>query len=111
LEKDRAYLVESLVSPSARIAPGFGIASITLSNGTVLGGTLMKEDAGELLLRLPDGSEQKVPVADIASRAPVMSLMPPMLGILKASELRDMVAHLAGLKSVAKGSAGKTAGH
>ncbi len=111
LEKDRAYLVESLVSPSARIAPGFGIASITLSNGTVLGGTLMKEDAGELLLRLPDGSEQKVPVADIASRAPVMSLMPPMLGILKASELRDVVAHLAGLKSVAKGSAGKTAGH
>ncbi|MBL9205189.1 MAG: HEAT repeat domain-containing protein, partial [Opitutaceae bacterium] len=91
-------LLESLLAPSAVIAPGFGIVSVTLKDGSSLGGTLASEDAKVVRLRQFDGTFQAVPRERIASVTPPVSIMPPMLGILQPRELRDVVAYLGSLK-------------
>jgi putative heme-binding domain-containing protein len=96
--RTKAELAESLVEPSAKIVPGFGIESIVLKDGTTLAGSVLKESAKSLDLKLADGKPQKVAVAAIASRTPPISVMPPMLGILTPAEIRDVVAYLSGLK-------------
>jgi hypothetical protein len=47
---------------------------------------------------MPDGKEQAIAIADIASRTPVVSSMPPMGVILKPEEIRDLVEYLSSLK-------------
>jgi quinoprotein glucose dehydrogenase len=101
------YLLEALVNPSAVIAPGYGMATVTLKNGTTLAGTILQETADKLLLRQPDGTDVTVLVADIAQRTPPISVMPPMHGILTPRQLRDVVAYLGTLK--AKPAAGAPA--
>lgn len=97
-QKDRAYLLESLLSPFTTIAPGYGLVSITLKDGKSLSGALDKEDEKQIILRLPDGKTQSVPRAQIATATPPVSVMPPMLGILTKPQIRDVVAYLASLK-------------
>ena len=97
--KDRKYLLESLLNPLAVVAPGYGLVSITLKNGKSLSGALDKEDATQIVLRSPDGKTQKVPREQIATSTPPLSVMPPMLGILTKTEIRDVVAYLASLKA------------
>jgi quinoprotein glucose dehydrogenase len=97
-QRTKAELAESLVEPSAKIAAGFGIETIVLKDGTTLAGSVLKENAKSLDVRLVDGKTQKVAVATIASRTPPVSVMPPMLGILSPAEIRDVVAYLSGLK-------------
>lgn len=100
--KDRQYLLESLLNPLAVVAPGYGLVSISLKNGKSLSGALDKEDASQIILRSPDGKTQKVPRDQIATSTPPISVMPPMLGILTKSEIRDVVAYLASLKAKKK---------
>lgn len=101
-QKNRKYLLESLLNPLAVVAPGYGLVSITLKNGKSLSGALDKEDATQIILRSPDGKTQKVTRDQIASSTPPISVMPPMLGILTKSEIRDVVAYLASLKAKKK---------
>jgi len=103
-ERTKLEIAESLVEPSAKIVQGFGIETIVLKDGTTLAASVTKETAKSLDLKLLDGTSQKVSVTAIASRAPPISVMPPMLGILTPEEIRDVVAYLAGLKpKTAKG--------
>lgn len=95
-------IAESLVNPSAKIVPGFGLETLVLKSGTTFAGAVLKEDAGVLELRLPDGSQRTVKAAEIAERTPPISIMPPMLGILTPAEIRDVVAYLSGLKGKKK---------
>ena len=104
LQKDRAYLLESLLLPSAKLAPGYGITMLTLRDGTQLSGAPMGETPETYSILLPDGTQKTVEKAAITSQTPPVSIMPPMLGILSAREIRDVVAYLAGLKSVSKGA-------
>lgn len=96
--KDRTELVESLVAPSARISPGFGVATFVLKDGAVVAGAPQSENAAEVVVRLPDGSTRALPRNQIASSSPAASVMPPMFGILTPEEIRDVVAYLAELK-------------
>jgi putative membrane-bound dehydrogenase-like protein len=96
--RTKAELAESLVEPSAKIVPGFGIENIVLKDGATLAGSVLKESAKSLDLKLADGKTRKVAAAAIASRTPPISVMPPMLGILTPAEIRDVVAYLSGLK-------------
>ena len=100
--RSKAELAESLVEPSAKIVTGFGLETIVLKDASVLAGSVLKESAKSLDLKLADGRIQKVPLAAIASRTPPVSIMPPMLGILTPAEIRDVVAYLAGLKPKTK---------
>jgi putative membrane-bound dehydrogenase-like protein len=100
--KYRPYLLESLLNPLATVAPGYGLVSITLKNGKNISAVLDHEDTKQIRLKLPDGKLQTVPLDQIASRTPPISVMPPMLGILTKSEIRDVVAYLASLKAKKK---------
>ena len=97
-QRTKEEIAESLVEPSAKIVQGFGIESLVLKDGTTLAGSVTKESAKTLEFKLPDGKTQKVAVATIATRTRPVSVMPPMLGILSAEEIRDVVAYLSGLK-------------
>ena len=97
-QRTKEEIAESLVEPSAKIVAGFGIETIVLKDGTNLAGSVLKENAKTLDFKLPDGKIQKIAVATIASRTPPVSVMPPMLGILTAEEIRDVVSYLSGLK-------------
>ena len=95
----RPQLVESLLAPNARIAPGFGVVSVTLKNGDKADGTLRSEtDTEVVLLTGTPPVERKIAKADIASRTDPVSAMPPLGLILKPREVRDLVEFLAGMR-------------
>ncbi len=95
----RPQLVEALLAPNARIAPGFGVVSVTLKNGDKADGTLRSEtDTEVVLLTGTPPAERKIAKADIASRTDPVSAMPPLGLILKPREVRDLVEFLAGMR-------------
>jgi quinoprotein glucose dehydrogenase len=51
---------------------------------------------------MPDGSNKDIAVSQISARTQPISMMPPMLGILSPSEVRDVVAFLSSLKTPKK---------
>ena len=98
--KDRAYLLESLVRPDARIAEGFQNILITLKTGGIHGGLLKSEDATLLTLQTPGTPPVRHKITDIQSRAPAPNAMPADLGqVLTKRQLRDLVEFLASLRN------------
>jgi putative membrane-bound dehydrogenase-like protein len=97
---DRIYLLESIVDPNAKIAPGYDNVLLTLNNGEMVAGILNVDGADEVLLtNIADGKKQKVKTADIKERMHVPSAMPPGLGdVLGKRNLRDVIEFLAGKK-------------
>jgi putative heme-binding domain-containing protein len=87
-----------LVEPSAVIVAGFGLETLTLKDGSTLSGNVAKEDAKSLELRLSDGKVVKLKASQVSARTKPVSIMPPMLGILTPTEIRDVVAYLSTLK-------------
>ena len=95
--RDKEYILRSLVEPGADIAEGFGITTVSLKNGESLTAQLGKEtDSGIELIDL-EGNRQIISNAQIESRTDPMSSMPPMGFILNKRELRDLVAYLSSL--------------
>jgi quinoprotein glucose dehydrogenase len=93
----REPLLEALVDPSARIAPGFGPVQLTLKSGKKLFGTLKDETATHVVV---DASgDQRVAKSDIAARVNGPSAMPPMGTLLTRREIRDVVEYLSTLKA------------
>ncbi|MEM6629658.1 MAG: HEAT repeat domain-containing protein [Bacteroidota bacterium] len=93
-------LLESLVNPSARIAPGYGTVSLTLSGeeSQTMGGILLEESPSFLVLKTQDAEPVRIPKSKIAKRIDAPSSMPDMSKILSLRELRDLVAYLGTLK-------------
>jgi quinoprotein glucose dehydrogenase len=98
----REYLLESLIVPSAQVVPGFGNMTVTLKNGETLMGSLLKEDDKHLELKFVDGTSKTIPLKDMSNRKPAISLMPPMVGMLKPAQIRDIIAYLATLNKPIK---------
>ncbi len=95
----REQILESLLEPSARIAPGYGTVGITLKNGTRVDGTLRDEtDTHVVLMTGTSPAEQRIAKTDIAQRTNPVSAMPPVGLIVKPREVRDLVAYLSTLK-------------
>ena len=101
-QRDRAYLLEALVAPQAKIAPGFGLITVTLKKGDPVIGALASANEKEVQVRLADGKTQKIAVADIASKTEPVTVMPPMGTILNKRQIRDVVAYLGSLKATEK---------
>ncbi len=93
------YLLESLINPQAVICIGYGMISLTKQDGSSIVATLRKETETELELRDTEGDTTKILVTEIAQRSPVVSTMPPMIGLLNKSEIRDLVAYLKTLQA------------
>jgi putative membrane-bound dehydrogenase-like protein len=93
-----AELVEALLNPSARIAPGFGTVAVTLRNGRRIEGVLHQET--DTMVTVEDGANvrHRLEKADIASRTNLPSAMPPMGAILAPVEIRDVLEYLGTLK-------------
>ncbi len=94
------YLLESIVNPNARTAPGYGIISITLKDGSMVAGKLMDENEQAVMIADMTGANTKTyPRTDIVSSTRPMSTMPPMGMILNKREIRDVIAFLKTLKT------------
>ena len=95
----REQILESLLEPSARIAPGYGTVGITLKNGTRVDGTLRDEtDTHLVVIAGTPPAEQRIAKTDLAERTNPVSAMPPVGLIVKPREVRDLVAYLSTLK-------------
>ncbi|HWB31200.1 MAG TPA: HEAT repeat domain-containing protein [Vicinamibacterales bacterium] len=94
----RAQLLEALIAPSARIAPGYGQVSVTLENGQKLEGMLREESATTIAVEDSTKGLQRVAKADIATRTNAPSAMPPMNLLLTPREIRDVVEFLSSLR-------------
>ena len=94
----REQLLESLVTPDATIAPGFGSVSLVLDDGAVVAGVLKGEDARQVTLSLADGKTRTIPKERIEDRSETRSPMPAMEKTLTPRELRDVVEYLSTLR-------------
>ena len=96
----REQILQALIEPSARIAPGYGTVSLKLDDGQEVTGTLLVENEHELQLKTTDAAEPlKIALSRIKSRENYPSGMPPMGTLLTKREIRDVVEYLSSLKS------------
>ena len=95
---DREHLLQSLIVPDAKIAPGFGSVALVLTSGKILAGTLKSEQGGKIVLETPDGKTVTVAAEDVEDRSPPKSAMPPVDRVITLRELRDLVEYLGTLK-------------
>lgn len=98
--KDREYLLESIVLPNKRIAEGYETAILTLKDGSVVAGRLVKEENGKLQIEALDekGNLQltTIDASQIKERTRAPSPMPETTrDVLSKPELRDLVEYLA----------------
>jgi putative heme-binding domain-containing protein len=94
----REQILEALVNPSARLAPGFGTVKLDLKNGRQVSGILQGEDAKSIKVKIGDKPDTTVLKNDVETRTNATSSMPPMRYILTKREIRDVVAFLSTLK-------------
>ena len=94
----REQILEALIEPTARIAPGYGSVILTLKDGQNLTGVLEKESAHELVIRTSEAEPLKIPVSRIKKRENMISSMPPIGRLISKRELRDLIAYLSTLK-------------
>lgn len=89
------YLLESIIKPNMHIAPGFDIVSFTLANGESETGTVISENATQVVLKRADGSQVTLDAKQVKQRTAAPSSMPEIYGqVLSRSELRDLMALL-----------------
>ncbi len=91
----REQILQALVDPSARLAPGYGNVSLKLKDGQEVFGVLAKETDSALTLTTSDAEPLVIPVSRIEKRTNLPSSMPAMGGLLSKREIRDIVAFLA----------------
>lgn len=90
----RKQILEALIEPSIRLAPGYGMVSLTLKDGQKVTGTLMEENDDELVVRTSDTEPLNIPISSIKKRSNNPSSMPPMGTLMTKREIRDMVEFL-----------------
>ncbi len=91
-------LLESLIEPSARIAPGYGIVSVELKNGASFGGILQEDREDAIVLRIGDKADSLIHKADIEKLTTAPSSMPPMRYLLSKRQIRDLMSFLVTLQ-------------
>jgi quinoprotein glucose dehydrogenase len=98
-QKDRQYIMESILFPNKVIAPGFDSVMVALKDGTVYAGVLKQENDSELVINSPEDGLVTVKKADLKSRNKGLSGMPEgMDGILSKQDLRNLVEFLSDQK-------------
>jgi quinoprotein glucose dehydrogenase len=94
----RQQLLEALVNPSARLAPGFGNVTLELKNGKKVNGILQGEKDQDLSVKVGDKPDTLIRKDQITKRTNAASSMPPMPYLLTKKEIRDVVSFLATLQ-------------
>ncbi len=97
--QNASYILESIITPSAKLAPGYSPIAVTMKDGSVVSGMLMKNTDTEVVVRNPETKKDTVcKKTDIANLPTAMSTMPPLGAILKKDQIRDLIAYLSSLK-------------
>lgn len=92
------YIVESLLSPDARLKEGYNTLSVLTDDGRATSGIPIGRTDSSLRLRLADGQEIEIPMDSIEQEQPGKSLMPAgLVDSLTKDELVDLVAFLRAL--------------
>lgn len=91
-------LLEALIEPSARIAPGYGIVTLELDNGKTKAGILQEENEKQLVLKVGDRPDTVISKENVVHRTSAPSSMPPMRYLLSKRQIRDLMSFLATLK-------------
>ena len=94
----RSQLLEALISPGTRLAPGYGVVTVSTKDGKSFSGTLVAETNNSITIRMGDRQNEVVQKSAIAKRENAPSSMPDMKAVLSKKEIRDVVAFLSGLK-------------
>jgi putative membrane-bound dehydrogenase-like protein len=94
----REQLLESLIEPSARLAPGYGTVTLTLTDGQKVGGVLIEENTKEIVLRTNEPEPLKIPLSRIRNKENSISAMPALGRMINRRELRDLLEFLGSLK-------------
>ncbi len=95
----REQLLEAVINPSARLAPGYGNVEVTLKNGKTVNGVLMGETTTDLKVKTGDQPETVIRKDQVTKRTNAPSSMPNMQYLLSKREIRDVVSFLATLKT------------
>ena len=94
----REEILESLIEPSAQIAAGYGIVSLTLTDDSKVSGTVKKETNTQLTLQIGEEETREIAKSEVSERVDAPSSMIPMGTLLEKEELRDLVEFLSFLK-------------
>lgn len=94
----RKQILQAMVDPTARLAPGYGVVTLTLKDGSEVFGKLDKETKKDLTLITANAEPLVIPLDRIARRKNIPSSMPVMTSKLSKREMRDVVEFLAGMK-------------
>jgi quinoprotein glucose dehydrogenase len=94
----REQLLQAMIEPTARLAPGYGSVTLKLKEGQEVTGILVKETEEALTLKTSDAEPLVVPISRISKRENMTSSMTPYAGVLSKREVRDIVEYLSGLK-------------
>jgi len=97
---DREQMLEALIEPSKRLAPGYGTISLTLKDGQTVNGILEHENEKEIIVRTSDAEPMEIAVSRIKSRKNSISAMPAAGKLISKRELRDLIEYLSSLKVV-----------
>jgi putative heme-binding domain-containing protein len=91
-----SYVAESVLTPSAQVAPQYQTWTLALDSGEVLAGIILEEGPERLVVGLSDGTTRSLEPGAVAERRPSpTSVMPE--GLAKsADDLRDIMAYLLG---------------
>jgi len=94
----RQLILESLINPSAKLAPGFGVVTLTLKNGKTVAGILEGENSSSLTVKEGNQPNELIQKEQIVKRVNGASSMPEIKNMLSKKEIRDLVSFLATLK-------------
>ena len=101
--ESRDYILESILKPSAKIAAGFEIVTVTKKNGEAVVGTLAFRDSKTVRLRSGETGMIEIPAAEIKSMETAPSAMPEIAAlVMTKGEIRDLVEYVSSLKTPAK---------
>lgn len=90
----REQLLEALINPSGRIAPGFGVVSLEMEGGKTLSGILQDENDTELILKVGNKPDTVIMKDNVVKQTSAPSSMPDMKNFLSKKEIRDLVSFL-----------------
>jgi putative heme-binding domain-containing protein len=102
-------LLESIISPNAKITEGFGTVMISTKGGESFAGIIKSEKDGKVELLLINNEKKIIAISDIVKRDGPVSAMPPIGAILPPADLRNLIEFLSQCKAKDNGKAkGKT---
>jgi quinoprotein glucose dehydrogenase len=93
-QRNREYLLRSIVDPAADIAPGFEFANLTLHDGSTVAGLIESETKDTIVIKgdaeHPGATVEKSRIKERQS----VSAMPPLVSLMSKSQLRDLIEYI-----------------